>query len=332
MNNWLYGLNVIVQKITLKRLMFRGCAPLMLCALVFVNNSWASPEHNAAPANTAAQHDEHEHDEHADVVSLNQTQINTAGIELAQAQAAIVREYLPVYGTVAINAEKMQRVTARFKGVVRSLNKKVGDTVRAGEMLASIESDESLKTYTLTAALDGVVLERALNLGEQTDDKTVFVIADLSSLWVEIALFPSDLAKIHTGQQVRIINPNNAQQAVGELTYLAPQANSVNQAVSGRVVVPNTRHQWRPGQFVQAEVLLAEHPAAIAVCNEALHEHEGKQVVFVQEADGFKPRPVRIGRSDNTWTEIIAGLNTGETYASKNSFILKAELGKDGAE
>lgn len=333
MNNVFFALNKFFKKITRKPLSFVCRVLSALMALAAINLAWAGDSHN----HDSHQQDSHEHnayglDEHVDAVNLNQAQINTTGIELAQAQAVVLHEYLTVYGSVTLNAEKIQRVVARFKGVVRSVNKKVGDTVRAGELLASIESDESLKTYSLNAALDGVVLEREINIGEQTEDKPAFVLADISSLWVELALFPADLSKIQLGQQVRIINPHTAQQIKAELTHIAPKANGLNQAVNARVVLENTQRQWRPGQFVQAEILMAERPAAIAVRNGALQEHEGKQVVFVQEAGAFKPRPVRIGRSDNEWTEIIEGLNLGETYVSKNSFLIKADLGKGGAE
>lgn len=316
-------INFSVQKSSMRQKLIMQCL-LIFTALFFTNTVLADSEH------AEKDHDEH-HEEHADSVELNPEQLKTAGITLEQVQAAMVHERLPVYGSVALNSEKTQRVSARFKGVVRSVSKKVGDNVRAGEVLASIESDESLKTYTLNSTLDGVVLERSINPGEQTDDKTAFVIADLASVWVELALFPSDLAKVKKGQTVRIINPHTQNTALGELNYLSLNANAVNQTATGRVLLTNAGQQWLPGLFVQADILLAEQSAVLAVRSSALQEHEGKQVVFVQEEGAFKPRAVRIGRSDGLWTEILAGLHSGETYVAHNSFVIKAELGKDGA-
>ncbi|MYM92092.1 efflux transporter periplasmic adaptor subunit, partial [Rugamonas sp. FT82W] len=59
---------------------------------------------------------------------------------------------------------------------------------------------------------------------------------------------------------------------------------------------------------------------------------DGKPVVFVKEAGGFRARPVTPGRSDGKLTEIVQGLPAGARYAAAGSFVLKAELGKDGAE
>ena len=70
----------------------------------------------------------------------------------------------------------------------------------------------------------------------------------------------------------------------------------------------------------------------LAVRNEAIQTLEGGSVVFVLDADGFEPRQVQLGRTDSTFTEIVDGLDAGASYVVKNSFILKSELGKEGAE
>jgi cobalt-zinc-cadmium efflux system membrane fusion protein len=82
---------------------------------------------------------------------------------------------------------------------------------------------------------------------------------------------------------------------------------------------------------VSAEVLLAETPVPVAVRNEALQALDGAMVVFAETPDGFRPRPVQTGRDDGEVTEIVAGLVAGARYVARNSFILKAELGKGEA-
>jgi len=74
----------------------------------------------------------------------------------------------------------MRVVAARFPGAIRSVAKKIGDTVREGEALATVEANESLQTYAVTAPLSGVIIARNANPGEQTGDKTLFTVADLS--------------------------------------------------------------------------------------------------------------------------------------------------------
>lgn len=313
------------EKLSVKRFL-----QLSLIAIAVIGIALA----NAAKEELKVQVEEHgQHEEHEEkAVALTDAQLKTAAIELAKVGPTNIHETLSLYGTVEANGEKIQRVGARFVGTVRSVNKKVGDNVREGEVLATIESNESLKTYSITSALNGVVAERNINIGEQTNDKTVFVIVDLSTVWVAVAVFPRDANKIHVGQAVRIGNTANDISAEGEIISLAALGTGGNQSLNARVLLNNAEHQWTPGLFVNADVMMAKKPVALAICNEALQDHEGKQVIFIKEKDGFEPRAVKLGRNDGEFSEVLAGVKAGETYACKNSFIIKAELGKDGAE
>jgi len=324
-------LTSIAKKMTLTRLLQLG---FLSATLIGVSPANATKEETKAPVKQEKAHTEIEHDEEHEEkpAALSDEQMKAADIKLAQVGPASIRETLSFYGTVEANGEKVQRVGARFIGTVRSVNKKIGDSVREGEVLATVESNESLKTYSITSVLNGVVAERNINVGEQTNDKTAFVIVDLSTVWVDVAVFPRDAAKIRVGQAVRVGNPANDVVADGEIVSMAALGTSTNQSLSARVLLSNTDRQWTPGLFVNADVVMAKKPVALAIRNEALQDHEGKQVVFVKDEDGFEPRPVKVGRTDGEISEVLSGVKAGETYASKNSFIIKAELGKDGAE
>lgn len=322
-------LDSITKKMTVKRLLQLSLLSTV-CTAIAVSYAATEAPKMPAPAKQEKAHAEEEHEEKA--AALTDAQLKTAAIELAQVEPASIRETLSFYGTVEANGERVQQVSARFIGAVRSVNKKVGDAVREGEVLATVESNESLKTYSITSALTGVVAERHINVGEQTNDKTAFVVADLSTVWVDIAVFPRDAAKVRVGQVVRVGNPANDITAEGEIIAVAALGTSANQSLSARVLLNNAERQWTPGLFVNADVILAKKPVALAIRNEALQDHEGKQVVFVKGKEGFEPRPVKLGRTDGEISEVLGGVKAGETYASKNSFIIKAELGKDGAE
>lgn len=263
-------------------------------------------------------------------IELSPGQVRAAGIVIEQAGPAVIREGLPVYGVIAQNAEHVRDVGARFPGVIRSVRARVGDAVRAGDTLATVESNESLQTYPVVAPLGGVVTARAANPGEQTGDKSLFTIADLSTVWVELALFPRDSARVRVGQAVRVASTDTGLRAEGRIVYVAPFGSS-NQTRTARVQIANPERRWAPGLYVDAEITLSESPVRLAVRNEALQRLEGDTVVFVAGDGGFESRPVRIGRSDAEWSEVLAGLAPGERYAAANSFILKAELGKGAA-
>lgn len=266
------------------------------------------------------------------IVMLTATELKTAAIELATAGPALLHESLSVYGTVQANGEKIQQVSARFAGNVRSIHKTLSDNVHEGEMLATIEGNDSMKTYSLTSALNGIVVERNINVGEQTGDKILFVIADLSSVWVSLDIFPRDANKIHLGQAARITNPNTNATAEGEIIAISAMGTSETQEQSARVLLNNNDRQWVPGLFVNADVILDTAQVAVAIHNNAIQSYEGNTVVFVKGKKGFEPRLIELGRSDEKFSEVLSGLAAGELYASKNSFIIKADLGKDGVE
>lgn len=297
----------------------------MLAALAAIA-ACGGTERASAPA-----HEEDAHAEEGARVALTAEQIETAGIGRVVAGPALIRETLPLYGVIAPNAERMREVAARYPGVIRSVARQVGDAVRQGETLATVESNESLETYAVAAPLSGVVIARSANPGEQSGDKVLFTVADLSTVWAELALFPRDVGKVRVGQRVRILNSDARLSGEGAVSYVAPFGSSASQTLTARVLLENPERRWAPGLYVSAEVTLGAATVPVALRNEALQTLDGHSSVFVQSARGFEPRTVRLGRADREYSEVLEGLEPGETYATRNSFILKAELAKGEA-
>lgn len=312
---------------------------LFLCGCIYIAPAFASDDEGRhAPDNLAEQADddhpseEGEHEDDEGHIELSNEQIQAAGIGLDEVGPANIRESLPLYGVIVPNAERLQYVAARFPGVIMSINKQVGDTVRQGETLARIESNESLEAYSLTSKFDGVITERNAHIGEQSGDSVLFVVADLSSVWVEVSLFPRDMERVHVRQHVRIKSAHRHLVGEGKVIHITPFSNRANQTQIARVLLENAERRWKPGLFVSAEVILSETPVPLAVSNDALQTLDAQTVVFVKEGERFEPRPVLLGRSDGDVTEVVKGLEAGETYVARNSFILKSELGKSEVE
>ena len=270
--------------------------------------------------------------EHGENIELTDEQVAASGIQIAQAGPAKIRETLQLYGSMAPNAERMREVTARYPGVVRTVSKRVGDSVREGEVLATVESNESLRTYSIVAPLSGVVIQRKANPGEYTGETMVFTVADLSTVWVELSLFPRDVAEVHVGQSVRIKSPDTNLSGDGKVVYVAPFGQSANQTLTARVLLDNAEKHWAPGLYVTAEVTLAETAVPVAIRSESVQTMESGSVVFVKSEEGFAPVAVTLGRADGEFSDVLSGLKAGQLYAAANSFILKAELGKGEAE
>ena len=299
---------------------------IVLFLLAGCGGSEAPDPAEATAAEPAKQEEAH------DDVDLSPEQIKAAGIAVEAAGPAEIHESLPLYGVIAPNAERLRDVAARYPGVIRSVGKRVGDPVRQGETLATVESNESLETYAVAAPIAGVVTARNANPGEQTGERVLFTVADLSTVWVEVSLFPRDVARVRTGQGVQVRNAETGQTAAGRVVYVAPFGSSSTQTLTARVQLDNADRRWPPGLYVTAAVTLATSAVPVAVRSAALQTLEDRPVAFVRTADGFVPRVVRVGRSDGQRTEILEGIAAGESYAAANSFVLKAELGKGEAE
>lgn len=264
------------------------------------------------------------------VASLTAEQLHAAGIGLEKAGPAQIREVLPLYGVVAPNAERVREVAARFPGVIRSVERKLGDAVRQGDLLANVESNESLQVYAVRSPIAGVISVRNANPGEQTGDRPLFTVVDLSTVWVELSLFARDASKVKVGQAVQVKSPVAEMAAQGKVTYVGPFGNS-NQALTARVEIPNPERRWAPGLYVTGEVTLAQKSAALAVQSAAIQMIEDKPVVFVQREGKFSAHSVALGKTDGQYTEVLQGLAAGDVYASANSYVIKAELRKSEA-
>jgi len=288
-------------------------------------------------AGEEAHGDEHGHEgegEHHEepVVRLTPEQLQAAGITVETAGPGRIDIAVELPGEVRPNGERLAHITPRFPGIAREVRKSIGDTVRSGEVLAVIESSESLSSYDLKTLIDGTVLERHITPGEAVDRETqAFVIADLSTVWVELSVYQKDLPRVRVGSRVRLQAAHDAPEAEGDVSYLTPSVDEATRTVTARVVLPNSADTWRPGMFVVGR-LLDESEAAVAVRTTALQTVEQRPVVFVEEEEGFEPRPVLLGRVGESHAEIVSGLAAGERYVAANSFLLKAELGKGSAE
>ncbi|MFG6458108.1 efflux RND transporter periplasmic adaptor subunit [Roseateles sp. BYS96W] len=190
----------------------------------------------------------------------------------------------------------------------------------------------ALNQLALRAPLDGVIVEKHLTRGEAVkDDTTVFTIADLSHVAAEFAVAPKDLADLRTGQRAVITSTAFDGRAEGRISYVGALLGEPTRTARARVALANPQAAWRPGLFVTVQVLGGDIPVPLAVPTDAVQTLDGQTVVFKAVPGGFEAAVVTTGRADDTQTEIVAGLTPGDRIATKNAFVLKAELGKASA-
>ena len=280
---------------------------------------------------TKAENEHVEPDEHAaDRILISDVKLAAAGVVLTEAGAVTLSDTLQFNGLLRANQEAVVQVTPRFPGIVRAIRKRIGDAAAKDESLASIESNQSLTVYELKAPISGTVIERHISLGEYaSEQKPAFVVADLSSIWVDLSIYRQDLKRVRIGDEVLIDPEDGAGDIKGSISYVAPVGASDTQTALARVVLPNSDGRLRPGLFVTARLVLAKRSVPVAVRVGAIQTLKNKTVVFVREnSDKIEARPVQLGEADPKFIEIKAGLSAGERYVAENSFVVKAEMGK----
>lgn len=264
-------------------------------------------------------------------VTITAESARAAGIGVETASPHLIRDVLPLYGQVAINPDAVRNVGARFPGVVRHVSKTVGEPVRAGEVLARVESDDSLQVYAVTAPIGGVVTARMTNPGEQAGAAPLFTVSDLAQLRAELAVFPRDLARIRVGQDLRLTSVDGERTTRGTITRIAPAAGAANQALTVWASFDAGDGGWTPGLYVNAEVMVGGAQVPLAVKASGLQAFRDFTVVFARVGETYEVRMLDLGRSDGEYVEVLGGLKPGTEYVSENSYLIKADIEKSGA-
>ncbi|WP_125181703.1 efflux RND transporter periplasmic adaptor subunit [Thiohalobacter thiocyanaticus] len=241
-----------------------------------------------------------------------------------------IPEVLSLTGRVRTDPDRLARVRPRYAGQLQSIEAGLGDAVGQGEVLAQIQSHESLQTYALKAPIAGLIVRRDAQPGGNTGDEPLFVIADLSEVWVELDLFGRALGRVRAGQPVRVETLDGSQ-AEGVIDWVSPLAAHASQSVVARVVLPNPDGRLRPGEFVRGEVTVAAAEAALAVRESALQRFRDFDVVYARVGETYEVRMLELGRRGGGWVEVLGGLAPGTHYVVDNSYLIKADIEKSGA-
>lgn len=276
--------------------------------------------------------DEHgQHDDHGDhedaPVFIAPSIAKQAGIGVSRARPATLEIVTQAFGKLVIPPDQEAHIHARFSGLVKDIKVHVGNRVSRDDVLAVIESNESLRDYTVKAPMSGIVTKRQLSLGEVTDDEPLVVIVNDDMLWAELKIFPHQRSVVKQGQLAYLAREHRELKV--KITHIAPSDNQVPYMLA-RVSVDNAQQQFTPGELVRADIIVEKVDVPLAVENRALQILEGQQVVFIQEGDAYERRVLKPGRTDGYFTEVLHGLQIGDTYVVDNSYLIKADIEKAG--
>lgn len=265
---------------------------------------------------------------HEGRVEIASAMAQKVGIGTRVAGPGSIERHMQVYGRLVTPPNNQARIRARFPGVVAEVRANVGDRVSKGDVLAAIESNESLQRYELRAPMDGVVQSRTINVGEVAGDAPLLTLVNGNTLWAELKVFPGQRAQVKPGQSVHIHhNDHTHESQISHITSTSDES----PVVIARAILANENGDLAPGDLVNAQIDVESVHVPIAVDNRALQSFRDWTVVFIQVGDVYEVRPLELGRSDGRHTEVLGGLNVGDRYVVDNSYLIKADIEKSGA-
>lgn len=255
-----------------------------------------------------------------------------SGIKVAPVGPGIIADEHEVQGLLTPIEGRLASVTARFPGPIRSLRANVGDEVRAGQPLATIESNLSLSSYTVNSPIAGVVTERNGAVGGMAGEGTrLFEVADLSKLWVDLHIFGSDAQHIRPGVPVTVTRLSDGESVETMLERVLPGTATASQSTVARATIDNTDGLWRPGSAVKARITVDREPVDLMVPLAAVQTFRDWDVVFVRIGDTYEIRPVELGKRDGERVQILSGVDKGTQVVVEQSYLVKADIEKSGA-
>ncbi len=253
------------------------------------------------------------------------------GIEVITAGPATIGELRELFGTVQLATTGRSEIRGQFPGRIVSVTKNVGDYVKRGQLIARIESSESLQTYPVYSTASGVIAERNGNPGDVTGDRALFVITDPAQTTVVFNIFPKDLGAIRPGMKVIVETQDGKPIGEAALGDYLPEGNVQAGTALMRANIPNRTGALRPGMALRGRVSINAVNVPLAVRTEAIQPFRDFKVVFANYGQDYEVRMLQLGRSSPEWTEVLGGLKPGTPYVTKGSFLVRADIEKSGA-
>ena len=243
---------------------------------------------------------------------------------------ATLTESIEVFGKIVPIEGAKRDVSARFDGQIKQVYVVLGQSVEQGDKLLTIESNESLKSYTIVSPINGVVLRRTANVGEQSQGRTLLSILNPSLLTAELSVFGGDQQRVKLGAAVQLKIASQTEPIQGKVKSISPGVGA-NQARTMRVDVADDNGLLTSGQFVTGRIDVAQYSVPLAVKRIGLQSFRDFTVVYAKVGDEYEVRMLELGRQAGEWVEVLGGLQSGTEYVTDNSFIIKADIEKSGA-
>ena len=221
-----------------------------------------------------------------------------------------------------------EQATAR--ALFDSVKRKLSLLNVTDEDLAEIEKSRTIRPLlAVRAPFSGSLIEGSAVAGDYVElGRSLFKIADLSSLWACVHIYEKDLPWVRPGSRVIIrVGALPAEEFRGSLLLVGDVVDEKTRTIEGRVEVPNLPGKLKPGMYVEADIFSPVERKVLFVPQAAVQDYENKKIVFVRGGENtFFIREVTLGGASDGMVEIVDGLKEGESVVSGGSFLLKSEM------
>lgn len=203
------------------------------------------------------------------------------------------------------------------------------------EEFRRLESSRKIRSVVpIVAPFAGRIIGRKLTRGEVVETtENLFVIADLSQVWVQANIPEKDIPFVHSiratgGTQADVrINAYPGEIFKGTITYVGDVLDPSTRTMQLRLELANSDGRLKPEMFATVRLFSETQPDRLSVPEAALQRDQGRTFVFVQRTPTeYELREVQVGESNGTQTSIVAGLNEGESVVTQGAFVLKSEV------
>lgn len=189
-------------------------------------------------------------------------------------------------------------------------------------------SGGSPSIFPLVAPFSGTVIEKAAVLGELAQpDRSLFSVADVSTVWIDANLYEKDLSKVNVGSLATItLAAYPGETFQGKVTYISNVIDKDSRTIKARVEIPNRDGRLKLGMFATASIATGGSAKAPLLPEDAIVLIQGQPTAFVQEGEGFEARPVELGDKLHGQVVIRSGIKPGETVVTHGAYALKAKM------
>ncbi|MFP4165352.1 MAG: efflux RND transporter periplasmic adaptor subunit, partial [Chitinispirillaceae bacterium] len=281
--------------------------------------------HGEDHAEPQGEHDHGDHEEHG-VLELTPEGRKMADVQIAKVEKRRISRTMELPGEVGFNEDNVAHVTPRYGGIVQSVHARIGQYVKRGKVLAVIENSQTLSSYEVKAPISGFIIEKHATRGEYTSGTSIYVIANLATVWINLDVYPRYLDEVTVRSSVTVKGVGSDEQVEGTVSYITPVIDKRKRSATARVVVRNRSNMWRPGTFVTAVIKKQSQTSKPAVVNDAIQVLDGEKCLFVPAGEGFRSIPVETGVQGAVYTEITDGIALNQPYVSNGAFELKAAI------